>query len=69
MGRSELIGQIWMAIFTFNVLVISFEFSRIRSVAISFLIIALFLGASQLGWLDNIASFLQGPGHLVARGE
>jgi len=62
LGRSELIGQIWMSLFTFNVLVISFEFSRIRSVAISFLIIAFVLGASQLGWLDNITDFLQGLG-------
>jgi len=62
MGRSELIGQIWMATFTFNILVISFEFSRIRSVAITFLIIAFVLGASQLGWLDNIGDFLQGLG-------
>ena len=61
-GRSELIGQIWMALFTFNVLVISFEFSRIRSVAISFLIIAFFLAASQLGWLGDIAGFLKGLG-------
>jgi len=59
---SELIGQIWMALFTFNVLVISFEFSRIRSVAIAFLLIAFVLGASQLGWLAGIAGFLQGLG-------
>jgi len=59
-GRSELIGQVWMALFTFNVLVISFEFSRIRSVALSFLVIAVVLGASRFGWIDNITTFLQG---------
>jgi hypothetical protein len=62
LGRSELIGQIWMALFTFNILVISFEFSRIRSVALTFLVIAFILAASQLGWLDNIADFLEGLG-------
>jgi hypothetical protein len=62
LGRSELIGQVWMALFTFNILVISFEFSRIRSVAIAFLLIALALAASQLGWVDNIADFFRGLG-------
>ncbi|MHC4452308.1 MAG: hypothetical protein ACYS0E_19560 [Planctomycetota bacterium] len=60
--RSMLIGQIWFAIFTFNVLVISFEFSRIRSVAISFLAVALLLGASKLGWLDSITTFFSNLG-------
>ncbi|MHC4952645.1 MAG: hypothetical protein ACYTGZ_02050 [Planctomycetota bacterium] len=59
-GLSITIGQIWMALFTFNVLVISFEFSRIRSVAISFLIIAFILAASQFGWLGNLTDFLTG---------
>ncbi|MHC4938931.1 MAG: hypothetical protein ACYTHK_08185 [Planctomycetota bacterium] len=58
LGRSLLIGQIWFAIFTFNVLVISFEFSRIRSVAITFLILAFFLGASHFGFLEAVTSFL-----------
>ena len=62
MARSELLGQVWFAIFAFNVLVISFEFSRIRSVAISFLIIAIFLGASQIGFLDNITKFFSNLG-------
>ena len=62
LGRSELIGQIWMSLFTFNILVISFEFSRIRSVALTFLVIAIVLAASQLGWLGDITGFLQGLG-------
>ncbi|MHC4341019.1 MAG: hypothetical protein ACYSX0_12505, partial [Planctomycetota bacterium] len=35
-GLGFLLGRIWMAIFIFNLLVIAFEFSRIRSVAIAF---------------------------------
>jgi len=62
LAQSELLGQIWFAIFTFNVLVISFEFSRIRSVAISFLIIAFFLGASQFGFLDSLTNFFRNLG-------
>jgi len=55
--RDALIGKVWMGLFVFNILVISFEFSRIRSVALSFLAIAVLLGASQLGWLDAVGAF------------
>jgi len=56
-ARDALIGKVWMGLFVFNILVISFEFSRIRSVAISFLTIAVLLGASQMGWLDTVTAF------------
>ena len=57
-GRSALLGQIWVAIFTFNILVISFEFSRIRSVALVFLVIALILAGSHWGFLAGVGSFV-----------
>jgi hypothetical protein len=62
LGMSTVIGMIWFSVFTFNVLVISFEFSRIRSVAISFLVVAFFLGASQFGFLDSITTFFSNLG-------
>jgi hypothetical protein len=60
MSRSVLIGQLWLAIFVFNLLVIAFEFSRIRSVAISFLIIAFVFAGMHYGWLEGIGRFLGG---------
>jgi len=62
MGDSEVYGMIWISIFAFNVLVISFEFSRIRSVALSFLIVAFFLAASQFGFLDGLTTFFSNLG-------
>lgn len=59
-GRSILMGKIFFSVFAFNVLVISFEFSRIRSVALAFLAIAVFLGASHFGVLDGITGFFSG---------
>jgi hypothetical protein len=57
---SALIGRIWLGLFVFNILVISFEFSRIRSVAIVFLIIAFVLAGAQWGFLDLVGHFLGG---------
>jgi hypothetical protein len=57
---SALIGRIWLGLFVFNILVISFEFSRIRSVAIVFLIIAFVLAGAQWGFLDIVGHFLGG---------
>ena len=56
--ESALIGRIWLGLFVFNILVISFEFSRIRSVAIVFLIIAFILAGAQWGFLDVVGRFL-----------
>ena len=54
---SAQIGLLWLAVFTFNVLVISFEFSRIRSVALTFFTIAVLLAAYVFGYLDSIFGF------------
>jgi hypothetical protein len=57
---SATLGRIWLGIFAFNLLVISFEFSRIRSVAIVFFIIAFIFAGMQFGFLRPFASFLGG---------
>ena len=56
-GRSATIGLIWLSVFTFNILVISFEFSRIRSVAISFLLIAVLLAGALFDFLGPVKNF------------
>jgi len=61
MQKSGLIGRIWLFVFVFNILVISFEFSRIRSVAIIFALLAFVFAGSQFGFLDVVGTFL---GHL-----
>ena len=60
--NAEQIQQTWtyifLWVFTFNLLVVAFEFSRIMSVAVLFLVLAfVFLGLWQ-GFLANIFSFL-----------
>jgi len=59
-STTELLGRIWLAVFCFNILVIAFEFSRIRSVAISFLIIAFMLAATHWGFAGVIKQFFGG---------
>ncbi len=59
-SASALIGRIWFAIFVFNILVISFEFSRIRSVALVFFFVALVFAGIQIGFLDAVTDFLGG---------
>ena len=58
--RSESIGRVWLAIFIINILVISFEFSRIRSVAIMFLVIAFIFAGAHYGYLDSVLHFFGG---------
>ena len=59
-GRGPMIGLIWVCVFTFNVLVISFEFSRIRSVAISFLVVAVLLAGALFDFLGPVKDFVVG---------
>ncbi len=54
------LGRVWMAIFIFNMLVIAFEFSRIRSVAIAFFIIAFIFAALHFEFLGSVGDFLGG---------
>jgi hypothetical protein len=66
--KSAVIGRIWMGIFVFNILVISFEFSRIRSVAIVFFLLALFFAASKWDVIQPFTDFVGGL-NLVMNGS
>jgi hypothetical protein len=43
-------GNLWMAVFVVNLLVFSFDFSRIKSITLLFLIVAIVLG---IGWANT----------------
>jgi hypothetical protein len=58
-SESFLVGRIWIFLFVFNILVISFEFSRIRSVAIVFAIIAFVFAGIEFGFLPKVGAFLR----------
>jgi hypothetical protein len=55
---SPTITYVWLLIFTFNLLVISFEFGRMVSVAVVFFVLALIFLGAWLGFLRNMFSFL-----------
>ena len=57
-ARSALLGRIWLGLFVFNLLVIAFEFSRIRSVAIAFLVIAFVFAGIHFDFLAGFGQFL-----------
>jgi len=57
---SATIGRIWLWIFVFNLLVISFEFSRIRSVALVFFVMAFVFAGIQMDFLPAVGAFLGG---------
>jgi len=59
LGQSGLIGRIWLLLFVFNLLVISFEFSRIRSVAIVFFLLAFVFAGIQFGFLSAVGEFFR----------
>jgi hypothetical protein len=52
------ITYVWLLIFTFNLLVISFEFGRMVSVAVVFFVLALIFLGAWLGFLTKMFSFL-----------
>ncbi len=58
-GESALVGRIWIFVFIFNLLVISFEFSRIRSVAIILGVLAFIFAGIQFGFLAAVGVFLR----------
>ncbi len=60
MSTSALYGRIWMGLFVFNILVIAFEFSRIRSVALAFFVVAFIFAGIQMGFLGGLGDFLGG---------
>lgn len=57
--HSALVGRIWIFLFIFNVLVISFEFSRIRSVAIIFALLAFIFAGIEFNFLAAVGHFLR----------
>src|SRR5262245_23651303 len=57
-GRSALVGRIWLFLFIFNILVISFEFTRIRSVAIVFALLAFVFAGIEFDFLHAVGRFL-----------
>jgi hypothetical protein len=59
LATSGLVGRIWILIFVFNILVISFEFSRIRSVAVVFFLLAFIFAGIQFNFLPAIGEFLR----------
>jgi hypothetical protein len=67
-NKSAVIGRIWLGIFVFNILVISFEFSRIRSVAIVFFVLAFFFAGSKFEFIKPITDFVGGL-NLVMNGS
>jgi hypothetical protein len=67
-NKSAVIGRIWLGIFVFNILVISFEFSRIRSVAIVFFVLAFFFAGSKWEFIKPVTDFVGGL-NLVMNGS
>jgi hypothetical protein len=59
MKTSGLVGRIWLFVFVFNILVISFEFSRIRSVAIIFALLAFVFAGTEFNFLAAVGHFLR----------
>jgi len=57
-ATSATLGRLWLAIFTFNVLVIAFEFSRVRSVAIAFFVVAFVFAGIHYGFLSVVGRYL-----------
>lgn len=57
--RSAFVGRIWVLLFVFNILVISFEFTRIRSVAIVFAVLAFVFAGIEFGYLAVVGTFLR----------
>ncbi len=56
---SAFVGRIWILLFVFNILVISFEFTRIRSVAIVFAILAFVFAGIEFGYLAAVGTYLR----------
>ncbi len=54
------VGNLWMLVFVLNMLVFAFDFSRIKSITILFVVLAVILGIgwanTQWGWMEAIKS-------------
>ncbi len=58
-ARGVTLAQIWLGLFTLNLLVIAFDFSRVRSVALVFFLIAFVFVGRDLGFLADFFAFLK----------
>jgi hypothetical protein len=52
------LGAIWIGIFAFNLMVISFDFTEVTSFAVAFLILAVVFAGIAFGFLGKIGAFL-----------
>jgi len=59
-GAHATAGLIWMGVFFFNVLVISFDFNEERSLAAVLAVIVVILGLLYLGWLGAVGTWVAG---------
>ncbi len=62
------LGRIWFFIFVLNILVIAFEFSRMRSVALAGILAAVFFAGIHFGWLTPLVDFFGGLNILMSKG-
>jgi hypothetical protein len=54
----EHVGTIWLAIFTLNLLVISFDFTELVSLTVGALLVAFLFAGLYFGWLTVVGRFL-----------
>ena len=55
----EHLGTIWMCVFAFNLMVISFDFNETKSISLVALILALIMGGLYFGFLSFIGDFFK----------
>lgn len=67
-AKSYTLGRIWFLIFVVNILVIAFEFSRIRSVALVGIGVGFVFAGMYFGFLDVIGAYLGGLELLMSKG-
>jgi hypothetical protein len=52
------LGTIWLAVFTLNLLVISFDFTELVSLTVVALVVAFFFAGLYFGWLSFVGRFV-----------
>ncbi|MDH3591402.1 MAG: hypothetical protein OER88_05960 [Planctomycetota bacterium] len=67
-SKAYTLGRIWFLIFVVNILVIAFEFSRIRSVAIVGISVGFVFAGMYFGFLEGIGAYLGGLELLMSKG-
>lgn len=67
-GKALLLGRIWFLTFVVNILVIAFEFSRLRSVALAGVVAAIVFAGVHFGFLNPILDFFGGLNLFMSKG-